>query len=265
MTSTYSPVDIKGRRLALKQQRQVKIIQSCWRFLLVSSLMGGLVWASLLPKWTIRQPQQIAVQGNQYLSSETIKSMVQEKTSQSILTLTPDQIKEILQNQAPIAHVSIVRELYPPQVTIAVTERQPVAVTVPNPRSITPQEKGYLDRKGMWMSAESYRSSEVFTPPQLKVIGYQPHYRLQWAEIYPQLEALPITIHTVNWEDPANLILETELGQVHLGGNLEILPKQLAILAKLRNLPEKQPLDQIRYINLKNPNFILVELLSQEK
>ncbi|AFZ44123.1 Polypeptide-transport-associated domain protein FtsQ-type [Halothece sp. PCC 7418] len=265
MTSTSSAVDIKGRRLALKQQRQIKIIQSCWRFVLVSSLMGGLVWLSLLPKWTIRQPQQVGIQGNQYLSSETIKSLVEETTSQSILTLTPDQIKEILQNQAPIAHVSVARELYPPRVTIAVTERQPVAVTLPNPSAINPQEKGYIDAKGMWMSVESYRSSETFTPPQLKVIGYQPHDRLQWAKLYPQLQALPITVHTVNWQDPANLILETELGEVHLGGNLETLPQQFQVLAKLKNLPEQQPPDQMRYINLKDPDFILIELLSDEK
>lgn len=263
MTSTYSPVDIKGRRLALKQQRQLKILQSCWRFLLVSSLMGGLAWASLLPKWTIRQPQQVQIQGNQYLSSEVIKAMVKETTSQSILTLTPAQIQATLQQQAPIAQVSVSRELYPPQVTIAVTERQPVAITLPNPT--TAQEKGYLDAKGMWMAAENYQSSETFTPPTLTVIGYQPQYQFQWAQIYSQLQALPLEISTINWQDPANLILETELGEVHLGGNLETLPRQLRILAKLKNLPKQQPTEEMRYINLKAPDYILIELVSEGK
>jgi len=262
MTSTYSPVDIKGRRLALKQQRQLKIIQGCWRLLFVSSLMGGLIWLTLLSKWMLRQPQQVEIRGNQYLSSETIKGMVQETTSQSILSLTPDQIKAILQNQAPIGQVMVNRQLYPPRVTIAVTEHQPVALTLPNPTGIHPQDQGYLDAKGMWMSAESYRT-DAFTPPPLKVVGYQPQYRFQWAQIYPKLQASPITIHTVNWQDPANLILETELGQVHLGGNLEILPKQLQTLAKLKNLPEKQPSDEVAYINLRNPDFILIKLASE--
>jgi cell division protein FtsQ len=133
MTSTYSPVDIKGRRLALKQQRQLKIIQACWRFLFVSSLMGVLIWVTFLSKLVLRQPQQVEIEGNQYLSSEAIKGMVQETTSQSILTLTPDEIKEILQNRAPIEQVTVNRELYPPRVSIAVTEHQPVALTVPNP------------------------------------------------------------------------------------------------------------------------------------
>jgi len=262
MTSTYSPVDIKGRRLALKQQRQLKIIQACWRFLFVSSLMGVLIWVTLLSKLVLRQPQQVEIEGNQYLSSDAIKGMVQDTTSQSILTLTPDEIKEILHNQAPIEQVTVNRELYPPRVSIAVTEHQPVALTVPNPSGIHPQEKGYLAANGTWMPAESYRS-DAFPPPPLKVIGYQPHYQLQWTKIYPQFQALPITIHTVNWQDPTNLILETELGQVHLGGNMETLPKQLQVLAKLKNLPQKQPLNQMRYINLKNPEFIVIELVSQ--
>jgi cell division protein FtsQ len=262
MTSTYSPLDIKSRRLALKQQRQLKIIQACWRFLLVFSLMGGLIWVSFLSKLILRQPQQVEIEGNHYLSSEAIKEMVQKTTSQSILTLTPDQIQEILQHQAPIDQVTVNRELNPPRVTIEVTERQPVALTVPNPSAIPSQEKGYLDAQGTWMSAESYRS-DAFTPPPLKVIGYQPQYQLQWTKIYRQFQTLPITIHTVNWQDPANLILETELGQVHLGGNMETLPQQLQILAKLKNLPEKQPLNQMRHINLKNPDFIVIELVSE--
>lgn len=263
MTSTY--FDIKDRRLALKQQRKLRLLQSGWRFLLVSSLMGGLLWASTLPKWNIRYPQQVTIEGNQYLKSQTIKGIVQDASSQSILTLAPDRIKTILQAQAPIAQVRVVRELYPPRVSIAITERQPVAVTVSDPSTESEQEKGYLDATGMWMSAEDYQASGAFTPPKLQVIGYQSHYRWQWETIYPQLQALPLTVHTINWQNPANLILETELGEVHLGGNLEALPKQLQVLAKLKHLPQEQPLDQMRYINLKNPEFILIEVISSSK
>jgi cell division protein FtsQ len=159
--------------------------------------------------------------------------------------------------------VSVSRELYPPQVTIAIRERQPVASTVANPTTLPPQEKGYLDAKGVWMPADSYQSSEALTLPELTVIGYQPQYQFQWAQIYAQLQASPVTVSTVNWQDPANLILETELGEVHLGGNLENFPQQLQTLAKLRNLLQQEATDKMDYINLKDPDFILIELVSE--
>lgn len=264
MNSTSLPVDIRERRLALKRKRQVRIAQSLWRLLLISSLTSGLIWASLLPKWGIRQPQQVEIQGNQYLSTETLRQILTPTASDSIITLSPEKIKNRLQSQAPIQQATIVRNLYPPRLTIAIEERKPVAITVPNPNTVDPLEKGYLDATGVWMPKESYRSSAPFTP-HLKIIGYQPQYRLQWAKIYPKLQATPVKIQALNWQNPANLILETELGKVHLGGNIETLPKQLQILAKLKNLPNKVSPKEIRYINLRNPDFILIELDTSSK
>jgi cell division protein FtsQ len=264
MNSTSLPVEIRQRRLALKRQRQVRIAQSLWRLFLISSLAGGLIWASLLPKWGIRQPQQVKIQGNQYLSTEALRQILTPTQSDSIITLSPQQIKNRLQSQAPIQQATVARDLYPPQLTIAIDERKPVAMTVPNPNTVNPLGKGYLDATGVWMPKESYRSSDRLTP-SLKVIGYRPQYRFQWAKIYPQLQASPVEIQAVNWQNPANLILETELGQVYLGGNTDILSQQLQLLAKLKNLPEKVPPKEIRYINLKNPDFILIELNDQSK
>lgn len=263
MTSTSSVINIRDQRKTLKRQRQLRSLQTFWRSLLISSLAGGLIWASFLPKWTIKQSQQVEIQGNQYLTTTAIKDIIEEAVSESVVTLTPEKIQSILQNQAPIAQATVSRDLYPPRVTIAVAERKPVAVTVPNPNTVDPLEKGYLDAQGIWMSQEHYRSDHALPTPSLKVVGYRPQYRLQWAQIYPQLQALPLSIQEINWEDPANLILETELGQVHLGGNIETLPKQLALLAKLRNLPQELPPREMRYINLKDPDFILIELVPE--
>jgi len=264
MNSTSIPVEIRQRRLALKRQRQVRILQSLWQLLLISSLTGGLIWASFLPKWGIRQSQQVQIQGNQYLSTEALHQILTPTSSDSVIILSPQQITNRLQRQAPIKQATVARDLYPPQLTIAVDERKPVAVTVANPNTVNPLGKGYLDATGVWMPKESYRSSAKLTS-SLKVIGYRPQYRFQWAQIYPQLQASPVDIQAVNWQNPANLILETELGKVHLGGNTAILSQQLQLLAKLKNLPEKVPPKEIRYINLKNPDFILIELNNQSK
>ncbi len=255
-------IDIRGRRSALRRKRQLRILQTLWRWLLVSSLMGGLVWASFLPKWTIYQLQQVEIEGNQYLSAQALKQLVKEATSRPIVTLTPQTLERILTSQAPIAQVTVSRHLYPPKVTIAVEERAPVAITLPDPSAVIPIEAGYLDAQGIWMSQENYRSTDTFPTPTLKVIGYRPEYSLQWAQIYPHLQALNLEIKAVNWQDPSNLILETQLGEVHLGGNIETLPKQLETLAKLKNLPQQLPPQQIRSINLKNPDFVLIEQIS---
>jgi cell division protein FtsQ len=71
---------------------------------------------------------------------------------------------------------------------------------------------------------------------------------------------MPLKVKTVNWQNPANLILETELGTVHLGGNLETFSQQLETLAQLKNLSQAIPPSQRRYINLKTPHLVLVEV-----
>ncbi|HEY9621204.1 MAG TPA: hypothetical protein V6C78_12580, partial [Crinalium sp.] len=58
----------------------------------------------------------------------------------------------------------------------------------------------------------------------------------------------------------SNLILITELGTVHLGPFSAQITKQLQALDQMRELPSKVPLDQILYINLRNPASPLLEL-----
>ena len=266
MSSSYSPVnEIQDQRQALKRQKQLEKMQGVWRSMLTLSFATGLIWSSFQPQWTINQLEQVEIQGNEYLSAEALQNIVKETTQQSILTLSPDRIEEILQNQAPIAEVTVSRDLYPPKVTIAIEERDPVALTIPNAAAINPLEEGYLDEKGNWMSKENYQSSETFPTVTLKVIGYRPQYRLQWAQIYPQLQDHPLEITTVNWQNPANLILETEIGEVHLGGNLESLPKQLEVLAQFPTPLETTSGESIDHINLKNPDYILIEKPSEIK
>jgi len=260
MSSSYYPInEIQDQRQALKRQKQLEKMQGVWRSMLIVSFTTGLIWSSFQPQWTVKQLEQVEIQGNEYLSAEALKNIVKETTQQSILTLSPDRIEEILQNQAPIAEVTVSRDLYPPKVTIAIEERAPVALTIPNAAAINPLEEGYLDEKGNWMSKENYQSSVTFPTVDLKVIGYRPQYRLQWAQIYPQLQALPIEIQTVNWQNPANLILETAIGEVHFGGNLESLPEQLEALAQFPTAPQTISSKPIDHINLKNPDFILIE------
>ncbi|QDZ39164.1 FtsQ-type POTRA domain-containing protein [Euhalothece natronophila Z-M001] len=264
MTSTYyAHPDIRQRRVALKRQRQLKMLQSVWRTLIVTTITGGLAWASFLPQWGLRQPEEMVIQGNEYLSSEAIYDLLAEATSEPVITLSPDKIKGTLEKQAPIKEVTVTRELYPSRLTIAVKESPPVAKTISSPTTVAPLEEGYIDANGRWMSQEKYQSSEALPADVIKVIGYRAHYRLQWAKVYPKIEAMSLDVKTINWQNPANLILETELGSIHLGGNIEHLSQQLEMLAQLRNLPQEVPPNQIRHINLKNPNLILVELTQE--
>ncbi len=266
MNSTNSLIETqRHRRVALKRKRRIRLFQSLWRSLLVSTMAGGLVWATFLPQWKIQEPQQISIQGNQYLTDQALSEIIVDTTSESIITVAPQDIASKLQEETSVKDVSVSRKLYPPRLIITVQEREPVARTVPHSQVSEIQQQGYLDAKGVWMPKQYYQSSEQFPTPPFTIIGYRPQYRWQWVQLYQKFKNSPIEIQTLHWQDPANLILETELGMVHLGGNLESISQQIRKLAQLQTLPQRLSLNDIRYINLKNPDFILLDLVPQAR
>ena len=70
-------------------------------------------------------------------------------------------------------------------------------------------------------------------------------------------------ISQINWEDPNNLILETEIGTVHLGAYTSKFPEQLRVIDRMRNIPEQVDRTQMMYFDLKNPNQPLLQMQSE--
>jgi cell division protein FtsQ len=252
-TIPISPTYLQKRRRHLRHRRRIKITQFFWRLILVGGIFGSVVWISQRSEWVVKKPEQIEIHGNRLLSAKYLRSNLQISYPQYLIQLDPQAIASKLNSNPAIAQATVNRTLWPPKITIEIQERQPVA-------SVTLREKnravpGLLDRQGNWMPLSTYQSANSsFKPPQLEIIGYENQYRSYWPGVYQKLSASPVKIRQLNWQDPINLILETEIGTVHLGPYTENLTEQLKVLDRMRKLPNQLPADRLAYIDLINPN-----------
>lgn len=257
--ASVSQAQISNRRQQLRRARRVKFFQALWRSLMVGGMASGLIWAITLPDWVIRQPEQIDIEGNQFLSTQAIRSLLPLSYPQSLWRVEPQAIAESLEDAAPIAEATVTRQLMPPGLIIQVQERQPVAIA--QGQTQTTSEPGFLDERGVWMPQSSYRSLKADVElPTLQVRGQNEHYRPYWSQVYPVVHHSPVKVLEIDWRNPANLILKTELGNVHLGSDSSQLAEQLAVLDRMRQLPTQLQPSQIAYIDLKNPDRPVIQM-----
>ena len=247
------------------RHRHVKF-RALWRTLAVSSLLGGLIWGTTTPIWVLRQSNQVVISGNHLLSAKAIRSLLPLSYPQWLVRIEPAAIVRSLKAQPVIADAKVTRQLFPPGITVQVKERVPVAIAIlgesPSPSTPTPKASmGLLDENGMWIPLESYTAlSSTSELPHLKVIGTPEQYRSYWAQLYQAVIHSPIKVFEIDCQDPANLILKTELGIVHFGPYSSQLPEQLNVLARIRKLPTQVNLSQVAYISLKNPKSPSVQM-----
>jgi cell division protein FtsQ len=238
----------------LRSQRRIKMFQAIWRTLAISGLAGGLLWTTTQPIWVLRKSDQVIIQGNQLLSDQVIKSFLPLSYPQSLLRVQPEIIARSLESQPTIADATVTRQLFPPEVTIQVKERVPVAITLTKAIKgtvSTPTSIGLLDATGVLIPIESYASRDrKLKLPNLKVIGPLEQYRLYWTQLYQAVSSSPVKVTEIDCQDPANIILRTELGIVHLGSYSSHLTAQFKVLAQMRRLTEQVKSSQIAYIDL---------------
>ncbi|MEB3269311.1 MAG: FtsQ-type POTRA domain-containing protein [Leptolyngbya sp.] len=257
--ASLSPESLADRRRQLRRQRRYRNLQTLWRVTAVTGLTVAACWGVSQPFWLLRGPAQIWVEGNELLADDTVQSLVPLAYPQSVLAVDPDAIATQLQSQTPIAAATVSRHLFPPRLEVTVTERQPVAVT--QPRNATNQPPGLLDPLGHWLPQESFTAVDPDWPlPTLTIMGYDPTYASQWPSLYATLQASPVPVTAVNWQDPNNLVLTTELGKVHIGAyNVHQLPQQLATLAQLRPLLTGDAIPAMAYLDLSDPENPLLQ------
>ncbi|WP_071189421.1 FtsQ-type POTRA domain-containing protein [Trichormus sp. NMC-1] len=284
--------DLAHRRKKLRQQRQIKIIQTIWRTFAACGLASGLVWAIIQPMWVLKAPAQIVMRsGNQQFSERTIRSLLVLSYPQSLWRIKPNAIAQSLQQQPTIAQATVSRRLFPPGLIIEIQQRLPVAIAQTskqqktidcssNPQSSekSPGEQpqnclrntstankqdnwGLIDAYGVWMPLAKYTSlNPTGKLPSLKVIGSPQQYRPYWTQLYQALSQSSVKVTEIDYQNPTNLILKTELGNVHLGVPSTQLPDQIKLLVQMRHLPAKFNPGQIEYIDLKNPDFPSVQV-----
>ncbi|PSB21664.1 cell division protein FtsQ [Phormidesmis priestleyi ULC007] len=277
-----SQTELTQRRQKLRRQRRVRFFQTSWRSLAVTGLAGGAVWVATLPAWVIRKPEQVTIKGNQFISAQTIRTLLPIAYPQSLLKIQPQALADALKSKAPISEATVDRQLFPPGLTVRVRERNPVAIAQPSSRvsisspptaskggqpaqasdlQANPTQSGLLDENGIWTSLETYTAlNQSFKLPTLKVTGNLSQYRPNWTTLYQMLSRSPVKVSEINWEDPNNLILKTEIGSVHFGMYGSNFANQLKALDQMRRLPNHVNPSQLSYIDLRNPDSPFLQM-----
>jgi cell division protein FtsQ len=295
--AALSRSELSQRRKQLRHQRRMRLLKSSWRFLSVAALAGGMIWGATQPAWVIRRSDQVKIEGNQFLSAQTVRSLLPIPYPQSVFRTQPQDIIATLKAKAPIADATVERQLFPPGITVKIRERNPVAIILSHPASVRlpldskvdskaesksagdedkppskspsgptfPDGQSLLDENGMILSMKSYTSiKQNLELPKLRVIGNPDLYRQNWAGFYQALRRSPVKIEQIDWRNPGNLILQTDLGVVHLGLYSDRLLDQLKALDRMRQLPNKVSRDQIAYIDLSKPDAPAVQMKSSQ-
>ncbi|MEM9766916.1 MAG: FtsQ-type POTRA domain-containing protein [Cyanobacteria bacterium P01_D01_bin.71] len=267
--ATPSPEELSQRRRSLRKQRRVRNLQNIWRVLAICGLAIGAFGLMRNPFWLLlRHPNQVIIDGNEMLTDASIRELLALEYPQRIFDIEPEALIERLSTQAPITHAQVNRQLFPPRVEVVVQERLPVAVTVPSRPSPTEgaptptSHPGLIDAAGQWMvQTEVVGLNHEFEAPKLLVRGFHQRYQRQWPALYQTLQTSSINIHEVDWRAPNNLILHTEIGEIHFGVyDPQRLPEQLALLPQLRSLTSAPKMPAVDYIDLANPQVPAVKL-----
>lgn len=263
--TSVSRTDLAQRRQKLRRQRQMRIIQAIWRTFAIIGLAGGLLWVAVQPVWMLKAPKQIVMKsGNKLLTDETIQSLLVLSYPQSLWRIEPSAIANSLKKQPTIAQAIVRRRLFPPGLIIEIQERVPVAVT--QTRGSKKVTIGLLDASGAWMPLEKYTSlNPTKKLPNLRVIGSSKQYCLYWTQLHQAVSQSPVKVIEIDCQNPTNLILKTELGNVHLGVPGPQLSEQIKVLAQMRHLTAKLNSGEIEYIDLKNPEFPLVQMNQKDQ
>ena len=262
---SVSSTDLQGRREKLRRSRQIKIISKIWRTLAVTGLAGGLLWFLIQPIWVLKSKKDITISGNQLLSDKAIQSKMQLSYPKSLWRVSPSLLSESLRQQPGITEAKVTRRLFPPGLIVKVTEIIPVAITqtpsLANAKSTNKKTiNGLIDINGVWVSLKNYQSISSDKLPSLKLIGSLKQYRPFWKQLYQEVSKSSVKIIKIDCQNPHNIILKTELGLVHIGSPTSRLSEKIKLLAKIRRLPAQVNMSQIEFIDLTNPDSILVQM-----
>jgi cell division protein FtsQ len=252
----YQPASkeqIDQRRQQLRQQRRLRAVKSLWRFACMSGILTGLGWLVFQPNWRISKPEQIQIEGNNYLTDAMIRSMLALSYPAAIVELSPAQMTAQMKERASIVDVKIDRALLPPRLIVRVRDSLPVASLMVDDRT---QPLTFVDERGRQLPSSSYRSIVLRSPPKLRVqmpiSGTCPN----WLHVYRAVRSSPVAIGIVDCRDPQNLFLQTEVGKVRLGdpGDNSRLNSQIQQLDILRNWQKYTNPAAVDYLDLENPN-----------
>lgn len=268
--SAISRNELFERRRQLRWKRRWRALQAFWRVVALLGLMVATLWLMTLPGWVIRQPSQITIRGNELLTPDMVRSLVPVRYPKSIWEIQPEAVAKALTSRGPIAQAVITRNVFPPSLTIDIQERRPVAIAfAPTPgleldtlSQFPPSAAiGLLDATGALIPVDNYtRLGPALQLPALRILGIRDQYRNQWSRLYQEISRSPVAVQEVDWRDPANLVLKTELGPVQLGPLDHRFPQQMLALNQMRRLPNTIDRGDIVSFDLRDPRSPLIQM-----
>ena len=260
MQQPASPEQLKQRRRQLRQQRRVRVVKSLWRFGCMCGILTGVAWvATRRADWTIATPEQIRIEGNQYLTDRTIRSMLAVRYPQSIVELAPASLTEQMLAHGSIASARIERGVLPPHLLVQVRDLPPVARIM---QDETTESQLVVDERGRSQPISNYRDLVQQSLPKLRLRLPDRGDCPGWPQLYRAVRTSPVAIGIIDCRNPQNLILQSEVGKVRLGSSEEEsrLHSQIQQLDRLRNWRKYTDPLEVDYIDLGNPDAPKLQL-----
>jgi cell division protein FtsQ len=226
----------------------------------MSGIFVGSIWAICQIDWTISKPEQVRIEGNQYLSDTTIRSMLAISYPKSLVELGAEQLTARSIERGLAIDARVDRGLFPPHLTVQIQDLPPVARLVRDPTSESSEI--YIDERGLELPLASYRQSVSQSLPTLQLRLPAQGACPQWVQLYRAVRTSPVAIGVIDCRDPQNLSLQTEIGKIRLGaiGDRARLSSQIQQLDRLRDWQKLTRDRDVDGLDLENPNFPKLQL-----
>lgn len=225
----------------------------------MSAILGGFAWTASRSDWKISQAEQIRVEGNQYLTDRTIRSILAIPYPQLIMELAPEHLTAKLIAQGSISSAKIDRGLLPPQLVVQVQDLPPIAHVMQSDDSLS---QTFVDERGSQVPLSSYQPTVLSSLPKLLLRLPSAGICPDWKQLYRSIQTSPVKIGIVDCRDPQNLFLQTEIGKVRLGA-AEINSRsneRIQQLDRLRNWQKGTSAADVDYLDLENPDAPRLQL-----
>jgi cell division protein FtsQ len=225
----------------------------------MSGIFAGSIWTICQIDWTISKPEQVRIEGNQYLTDTTIRSMLAISYPKSLVELGTEQLTAMSIERGFAIDARVDRGLFPPHLTVQIQDLPPVARLVRDPTS---EAQLYIDERGLELPLASYRQSVSQSLPTLQLRLPAQGACPQWVQLYRAVRTSPVAIGVIDCRDPQNLSLQTEIGKIRLGaiGDLARLTSQIQQLDRLRDWQKLTRDRDVDGLDLENPNFPKLQL-----
>lgn len=252
------------RRRALRRDKRRELLIQLWRVLVLLLAGAGLGWLLLRTSWTLQDSEQVVVNGDTGISGELVARVGGLRFPQPLLAINPADLEQRLLNGLPVRSVSVERRGFPARVEIDLLGQLPIAhATRQRNKRI---EKGMVDVQGHWIQPRADTPSRV-PSSTVTVEGWTPERRLIIAELLRQRSAIGKSLQTITLHADGSISLRTsELGTIQLGSDINLLPKQVAVIGQLtRSMPQRLINRKTTNLDLSNPERPELELPNKVK